>query len=179
MDRIPIKLFSLRLLAASIDALLGVVLGFLLSFSRIGNFFAERAVVMLKIGSPDTIWKGLIPMIMGILGPFFYVLPLSLLLVFLIEPLTGASLGKRILRLKIVLENKGVVSREKLWYRSAIKSVLFWGLVAGLLFGSWVVALCSVVLGFAVFCSIVLPLFSSCRPLHEALSQTSVIQTYR
>jgi hypothetical protein len=176
MGRLSIKHFILRLVAASIDMFMGAALGFLLSFSRIGYFFASRAVVMLKIGSPETIWKGPIPMIMGILGPFVYVLPLSILLVLMIEPLTGASLGKRILRLKIISANDEVVPKRKLWYRSAIKASCFWGLVAALLFGNWVLALCSIVIGCMVSCSMVLSLFSSLAPLHEVRSQTSVVK---
>lgn len=48
-------------------------------------------------------------MIVGILGPFVYVLPLAILLVFMMEPLTGESPGKRILRLRIIQKNNEVV----------------------------------------------------------------------
>ena len=162
--------------AACIDILIGVAVGFLLSFTKVGFFFASRAVVLLKIGNPDTLWKGPIPMIMGILGPFVYVLPLSILLIFMIEPLTGASPGKRILRLRIIQEDNEVLSKKKLWYRSAIKASCFWGLVAALLFGNWILAFCSVVSGCVVLCSMVLSLFSSLMLLHDSLFNTSVIK---
>jgi hypothetical protein len=67
-------------------------------------------------------------------------------------------------------------SRKKLWCRSAIKASCFWGLVAALLFGNWVLALCSVVIGGMVLCPMVLSLFSSLTPLHEALSKTAVVK---
>jgi hypothetical protein len=176
MDGIPIKLFVLRLSAAFIDALLGLTAGFLLALGRIGNFFAERAVVMLRIGSPDTIWKGLIPMIMGILGPFVYSLPLAVFLIMLIEPLTGVSLGKRIVRLRIIPEEKVTLSSRERWARFAAKTVLFWGLVLALLLGSWVLALCSVVLGCLVLCSFLASFFFPLKPLHDLLSHTTVIK---
>lgn len=52
------KLRLIRLLASGVDAFLGILLGLVLANSAIGAFFAERAVVMLHIGSAETIWKG-------------------------------------------------------------------------------------------------------------------------
>jgi hypothetical protein len=154
--------------------LFGVVLGVLLANTGIGFFFAKRAVVMLKIGSVDTIWKGPVPMIMGILGPFTYVLPLAMLLVLLAEPLTGTSPGKSMLGLKIIPYNKAILSKKSLWCRTAIKSVFFWGLVVALLSGNWILALCATVMGCAVLCNMVLSLLFYIRPIHETQSQTCV-----
>jgi len=176
MGRVSANLFIRRLAATAIDMFLGGVLGLLLSNTAIGFFFASRAVVMLRIGSADTIWKGPVPMIMGILGPFVYVLPLSILLILLAEPLTGTSPGKRILGLKIILCNNATHSTKKLWARSAIKTIFFWGLVLAMLSGNWAIALCSVVLGCALLCNMVLTLLFPIKPLHEVFSHTSIIK---
>lgn len=176
MGRLSIKLFLQRMLATKVDMIIGVALGLFMSNSVIGFFFAGRAAVMLKIGSADTIWKGPIPMIMGVLGTFIYVLPLSTLLILSAEPLIGISLGKKILRLKIIPYNNLILSKKMLWCRSAIKTSIFLGLVISMLIGSWIVALCSLTLGFIVLCSMVLSLFLYIKPIHDALSQTCVIK---
>jgi len=170
----PIRLFCLRLSAAGIDLLTGAVLALVLSRSSVGYFFATRAVIMLRIGRADTIWKGPVPMMIGIFGPFVYVLPLAILLVLLSEPVTGSSPGKRVMGLKVVPPDNAVLSRAMLWRRSAIKTSLFWGLIAALLSGSWVLALCSVIVGCALLCSMVLTLIFPVRPIHDVLSHTCV-----
>jgi uncharacterized RDD family membrane protein YckC len=174
MGRVPARLFYRRLLATSIDVLIALALCFLLSNGRVGYFFASRAVVMLRIGSPDTLWKGPIPMILGILGPFVYVLPLSILLVLLTEPLTGTSPGKLWLGLKVVPNDHAQVFSKRLWLRFVVKASPFWGMVVALLSGSWVLALFSVVLGVALLANMVLSLFCSIGTAHEVWSQTSV-----
>jgi hypothetical protein len=133
-----------RVAAVTIDIVVGLALGLLLSQTRVGIFFAERAVVMLRIGSPDTIWKGPIPMIMGYLGTLVYVLPLAFLLVALIGPMTGRSPGNRLLR---VAPNQPTQRR---WYETAIRTMPLWGLVAALLAGSWQLALLFLIAGLAL-----------------------------
>ncbi len=113
----------------------------MLSQTRVGIFFAERAVVMLHIGSPGTVWKGPIPMIMGYLGTLVYVMPLAVLLVMLLEPVTGASPGKRLFRLAVVESEDPVVARRVRWRRAAMQLSPIAGLVVALLVGSWQLAL--------------------------------------
>ena len=96
---------------------------------------------MLHIGSPDTVWKGPIPMIMGYLGTLVYVMPLAVLLVMLIEPGTGASPGKRLFRLALVESEDPVVARRVRWRRAAMQLSPIAGLVVALLVGSWQLAL--------------------------------------
>jgi len=168
------KLTLLRLLATILDVLLGVMLGLLLSNSVVGSFFATRAVVMLRIGSADTIWKGPIPMMIGILGTFVYVLPLAILLILLTEPLAGTSPGKVIFGLQIVPSGHAILSRKQLWCRSGVKTIFFWGLVIALLLGNWILAICFTVLGLALLCNMALSLFFPLRPIHESLSRTCV-----
>ncbi len=139
-----------RLAAAAIDFVLGLTLGLLLSQTRVGVFFAERAVVMLRIGNPDTIWKGPIPMIMGYLGTLVYVLPLAFLLVALVRPVTGRSPGTALLR---VAPND---AKRPLWYETAIRTMTLWGLIASLLAGSWQLALLFLIVGLALNISLLL-----------------------
>jgi hypothetical protein len=162
----------IRLMASGVDAFLGVLLALLLSNSAVGAFFAERAVVMLRIGSPETIWKGPVPMILGILGTLVYTLPFSMLLILATEPLTGTSPGKAIFKLAIVPDEAARLSRKQLYWRAATKTVLFWGLILALLLGSWLAALCFTALGLAVLVSVFLPF----RPIHEAVSHTRLVR---
>jgi hypothetical protein len=104
------------------------------------------------------------------------VLPLAFALIMLAEPLTGTSPGKRTFGLKIVPCTDVPPSSQWLWYRGAIKSTPFWGLVVALLSGSWIIALCSVILGFAVLCSVALTPFLPGNPIHEILSHTRIVR---
>lgn len=177
MEHGSAKLPLLRLLTTIVDLTLGILLGLLLSNSAIGPFFADRAVAMLRIGSTDTVWKGPIPMMIGILGTFAYALPLSILLILLTEPLVGTSPGKLIFGLQIASAGPPILSRKQLWYRSAVKTIFFWGLVLSLLLGSWILAVCFTILGLAVSFNFVLSLFLPMRSIHESLSQTCVARS--
>ena len=168
-----------RLIATATDLLLGAVFGLVLSNTAIGFFFASRAAVMLRIGNPDTVWKGPVPMILGILGPFVYVLPLSILLVLLIEPLSGASVGKQLMDLKIVACGGSTLASRSLWYRWAIKTTILWGLVVSLLSGSWVLALAVCSAGAVQLCDAFASLFTANGPAHERLSGACLARTAR
>jgi hypothetical protein len=130
-----------RLVAGAIDLLAALVLGIVLSNTPIGDFFARRAVVMLRIGATDTIWKGPIPMLMGIAGRFVYVLPLALLAVTLCEPVFGNSPGKAMLGLGRGARGDPATPRARRWSRTLVRAAPWWGLTVALLTGSWVLAL--------------------------------------
>ena len=56
-----------RAVAAAIDGAAALALAVLLSTTS-GTYFARRAVEAFRIGSPETLWKGPVPMIGGLLG---------------------------------------------------------------------------------------------------------------
>jgi hypothetical protein len=126
-----------RPIAGAIDLLAGLVLGVVLSNTPVGFFFASRAVVMLRIGAPDTIWRGPIPMLMGIAGTFVYSLPFAFLVVAMCEPLLGFSPGRAMLG----RTNAAAAPRRERWRRAIIVATPWWGLTMALLTGSWVLAL--------------------------------------
>jgi hypothetical protein len=130
-----------RLIAGGIDLLAGLLLGAVLANTPAGFFFATRAVVMLRIGAPDTLWKGPVPMLMGIAGTFVYSLPFALLVVALCEPLFGNSPGKALLGLASARGGDAISSRRRRWLRAFVRAAPWWGLTAALLAGSWVLAL--------------------------------------
>ena len=130
-----------RRIAGGIDALAGLLLGFAFSNTPVGYFFATRAVVMLRIGAPDTWWKGPIPMLMGIAGTFVYALPFAFLVVALSEPVFGNSPGRALLGLANSRGGEGDVFRRQRWRRALIRTAPWWGLTVALLAGSWVLAL--------------------------------------
>lgn len=130
-----------RLAAGALDLLAAVALGIVLSNTAVGDFFARRAVVMLRIGAPDTIWKGPIPMLMGIAGRFVYVLPLAFLAVALCRPVFGNSPGKAILSLPNEPDADRADAPARPWIRTIARAAPWWGLTVALLTGSWVLAL--------------------------------------
>jgi len=130
-----------RVAARVIDVGLALLLGFIFALGPVGTLFARRAVVMLRIGEPGTLWKGPIPMLMGIAGTFVYALPLAFLLVALAAPAVGASPGELLLRVR----PRGVENRAARWRQAIVLATPWWGLTAALLIGSWQFAV--VVLG--------------------------------
>jgi hypothetical protein len=138
------------MLAGAINLLAALLLGIVLSNTPAGDFFARRAVVMLRIGAPDTLWRGPIPMLMGIAGRFVYVLPVALLAVALCEPAFGNSPGKAMLGLANDAEGDRADSRARRWIRTIVRAAPWWGLTVALLTGSWVLALLSALVSLAL-----------------------------
>ena len=161
-----------RIGANAIDFAAGSLVAVILSETVVGVFFATRAVVMLRIGAADTVWKGPLPMIMGILGPFAYGLPFAILFVLLAEALIGTSLGKKLLGIIITTDGNGTPSRGQRWRRAIIKSAPFWGLTLALLTGSWVMAVSYLFVGVVLLADVALAMATSTRAMHERWSGT-------
>ena len=165
--------FGIRSAAGVLDGLLGVIVALLLAGTT-GGWFAGRAVATLSIGSPDTLWRGPIPMIMGIFGSFFYGLPFALLLVLLSEALLDASPGKWLLRLRVV-EVRGEpapVGRRLL--RWSVKCSGVWIMTLALVAGSLPLALAAVVAAVAVLAGSFMVTRSSRLAFHDRISGTAV-----
>ncbi len=164
--------FLIRSAAAAIDAAAGVVLALLLS-STLGRFFARRAVLTLHIGDPHTLWKGALPFMLGAVGEFVYLLPFALLIVWILDPLTGATAGKRLLRLRVRRAGDDV-SPLRFWCRSAIETIGLWGWTLALIAGQWQVGVVASAASLAVLAGA----FTAAGPrsfaLHDRLSGTMV-----
>ncbi len=166
------RLLGRRLAATAIDGCLGVALAILLATTPVGVFFAERAFVMFRIDSPDSVWKGTIPLVLGIFGEIAYTVPFAIFVVVATEALASRSPGKWMLGIRIAAEDgtaRAAPMRRSL--RVAVKMVGVWGFVLGLLTGSWIVAVCCAAAGFVVIASAPFT-----RPLHDRASRTRVIK---
>jgi len=128
--------FGYHLLATLVDSCCGLVLGHLAA-STLGGFFVDRAVATLHIGQPDTIWKGPLPLALGLFGNLIYALPFVLSILWLSEPLFGASPGKQLLRIEMLTRHGGVLFIGDRWRRYLLKTGGLWLMVVGLLFGNW------------------------------------------
>jgi hypothetical protein len=133
-----------RFAAALVDLAAASLLGFAAAVTPVGTFFATRAVVMLHIGEPGTLWRGPIPLLMGIAGTFVYSLPCAMLMVALIEASAGRSPGQALLRIPVIPGTQPGSAGER-WRRVLIGAAPWWGLTAALLLGSWQLALLAVI----------------------------------
>ena len=165
--------FWIRAAAACLDAALGFALSLVLA-SSIGLFFARRAVVTLRIGEPDTLWKGPLPLMLGIIGEVVYLLPFTLLLVWILDPLTGATLGKRLLGLRVRDAEGQPISWQRRWYRTSVQTFGLWGWTLALLAGRWEIAALASLGGGVVLAGSVVALGPKSLALHDRLSRTSV-----
>ena len=134
-----IRLFARRCAASAVDGAAALLLALLMG-RTLGPFFASRAVITLRIDDPESLWKGPIPMVLGIVGEVAYLLPLTLTLILLAEPLTGRTPGKAVTRL--VLSPNDDMTR---WRRFAAKGSGPLLCVLGLLIGRWEIAAAGVV----------------------------------
>ena len=164
--------FLIRAAAATIDAGTGVAAALLLS-SSIGLFFARRAVVTLHIGDPHTLWKGPLPFLLGAIGEVVYLMPFTSQLVWILDPLTGATIGKRIFRLRVRGTDGQSASKAARWYRSALQTAGLWGLTLALLAGSWPLALAATIAGAIALVGSFAAAGPSSLALHDRLSGTA------
>lgn len=159
-----------RGLAAAVDGLVALALAALLSNTS-GVYFARRAVETFHIGRPETIWKGLVPMLLGAVSTVAYGAAFALLLVWLMEALFGTSPGKLLLRHEIAVHSDHRASA--LWGRFAVKASGAWLFCIALVLGSW-----QVVVVAAIACACValgsLPIPFGRRALHDRLTSTEV-----
>jgi hypothetical protein len=170
------KGFWLRLFTGSVDGVIGLVVALLLSNST-GVFFAHRAVVMLEIGSPNTLWQGPIPMVLGIMGTLVYGLPFAMLLVFLPEALSGATPGKCLLRIRVKGREDSPATKWRLWLRYLLKTCGLWGMTLALLAGSWELAIIAAVAQIVVLLGFLLCFGTNSLALHDRISGT-VVSSY-
>ena len=163
-----------RLAATAIDGLLGFTLAIILSLTKVGAFFAERAVVMLQIDDPTSAWKGTIPLVLGAFGEISYTLPFAIMVVVTTEAVLDRSPGKWLVGLRIAVDDGGGARRR--WERVAVKTIGLWGVVLGLVLGSWQLALASVIIGSALTLGAACAGFAPWRPPHERVSRTHLVK---
>ena len=165
--------FAVRLLAATIDVVLGLVVAVLL-WRTLGWYFAERSVAMLSIGSPDTFWRGPIPMVLGYLGTIVYGLPFALLVVLLPEALFGAGPGKWVLALRVTDADGAPASARSRWLRWIVKCCGLWLMVLALVVGSSVLAGVAVAAGAVTLVGFFPVIGRRREALHDRLAGTAV-----
>jgi uncharacterized RDD family membrane protein YckC len=149
------------------------VFSFLLS-GTLGRWFAERAVVTLSIGSPDTFWRGPVPMVLGIFGTFVYVLPFSLLLVLLGEVFFGAGPGKWLLGLDVTAGDGSPAHAGRRFSRWTIKCSGPCGIALALALANGPLAISGVAATLVMLAGSCLAMGPRRLALHDRLSGTAV-----
>ncbi len=167
--------FWIRAAAAAIDVACGFAATLLLSKS-VGVFFARRAVVTLRIGDPHSLWKGPIPFMLGMVGEVVYLIPFVFLLVWAVDPVTGATIGKRAFGLRVRAADGRPARREKRWLRFGVETVGLWGWTFALLAGEWQLALLASAAGAAMLAGSLVALGPRSVALHDRLSGTMVVR---
>jgi hypothetical protein len=154
-----------------------VVLGLVFS-SGIGTFFARRAVVMLKIDEPGSIWKGPVPLMLGAIGDLVYLLPLALLVTWSLD-LTGSTIAKRLLGLQVRDAHGMRPSASRSWSRSALRTVGLWGCTLALIVGRWELAAAAIAAWLVVIAGMLLALGPASLAWHDRVTGTSVVHVSR
>ena len=168
--------FGIRLASACFDFAFGIAVALLLTGTT-GRWFAGRAAIMLSVGSPDTFWRGPIPMVLGVLGNFVYGLPFALLLALLGEVFFGAGPGKWLFGMRVAAIGGTTAPARKRLMRWTLKCAGFWIMVLALVLGS--TCLAALALGAAVvaLAGLGLAIGSGRQALHDRLSGTAVFSS--
>jgi uncharacterized membrane protein len=156
-----------------------VLLLALLLASTLGEWCASRTVELLDIGQADTVWRGPVPLVLGILGNVVYALPVVCLIALLPEAVVGRGPGKLVLRLHILHDHSDAVVAQG--SRGASLPLRF--LLKMLPCVIWVLALAFPDSGLAVSFVVTeglvlvgcLPVFWGGVALHDRLASTRVL----
>lgn len=158
------------MLAAGVDAVAAAALALLLSQTPVGVYFSARAVVLLRIGEPDTWFQGPVALIIGLLGQFVFVLPCALVLVLLPEAVWGWASGKRVFGLRI----GPTAAAGRLAGRYLIKSAPLWLSVLALATGLWVLQATALVAAAGLIASWIIDGLRRRPQLHDRLAGTTL-----
>jgi len=172
--------FGLRILSSVIDLIFAALLSLPLS-RTLGEWFAERAVLMLSIGSPDTIWTGPIPMVLGMFGELVYVFPLAALLVLIPEVFFGAGPGKWVLGIRIVRATRlpvrsGRVPLTAGFVRWVVKCAGLISITLALVLGSGTAAVVAFGISVSVLAGFSVTVQPTSDALHDRLACTTVVR---
>ncbi len=74
------------------------------------------------------------------MGEVTYLLPFTLLVFWILDPVAGATPGKWLFRLRVRAAGGSSASPGRLWLRGAIRTVGLWGWTLALLAGRWELA---------------------------------------
>ncbi len=162
-----------RALASGLDLASGLTLGVLLAPGPLGEFFSARAVVLLRIGEPDSWFVGPVAMVIGILGELVFLLPLAVMLALAPEALGGAALGKLLLRLRIETV-EGLTRRWRLATRYLVKTLPLQGTVVALLTGVWAIQVVVLLLAAVLLSEVFIASLRGTRGAHDRLAGTIV-----
>jgi hypothetical protein len=165
--------FLRRAAAGAIDVALGGAVCLLFS-KTVGLFFARQAFVTLRVGQAGTWWTGPVPLVLGMFGEVVYFLPSVLLLIWTLDLLTGATVGKRLLALRERASDGGRASLVRRCARTAVQTAGLWGWTVALLIGSWQVALLASAAGVVVIAGSLLALGPARLTLHDRVTRTCV-----
>ena len=165
--------FRVRLIAAAIDSVVSVIVSALLA-NTFGHYFAERAADAFRVGSPDTIWKGPIPMILGAVAPVSYGFAFAAILVLLMEPWFHVSPGK-LLTGSIITGREGHLPRfGTAWARFFLKTLSLWIFLFALVGGDPFGVAAAAVVAALTLAGFFLVASSRSTTLHDRITGTEV-----
>jgi len=140
----------------------------------VGRFFSSRAAVMLRIGQPDTFWKGPLPMLIGMAGAFWFTIPFAALVLGAAEAVYGAGLGKALLSLRIRSADGSRAGGGRLFLRALLKYLPALAVALGILLQLPELALASLAAAAVTLLGFTLCLSPPRGALHDLIARTRV-----
>jgi uncharacterized RDD family membrane protein YckC len=115
-------------------------------------------------------------MVIGAFGEYVYLLPFTWWLAWLLEPVTGATFGKRLLGLRVRTLDSTFPARRRLLARTLVQTAGLSGLTAALLLERWAIAIIATAAGLTVLMGCAMAFGRSRQTLHDRIAGTIVIR---
>lgn len=142
-------------------------------------YFARAAAETFAVGSDTTVWKGPIPLVLGMVSPISYGYAFALVLVLVPEWLSGASVGKLVTRSVVASADGSAASGARRLRRFLIKTSGAWLFCVALLARRWELVVVAALASLIVFVGVLLGLGPSRATLHDRWSATRVLPSGR
>jgi uncharacterized RDD family membrane protein YckC len=111
---------------------------------------------------------------LGMIGEVVYLLPFTACLAWMLDPLTGATVGKRVCGLRVGDIDGRPARWRRRWARTAVQNAGLWGWTLALLTGRWEIAVLASLAGITVMGGALAALGYTKATLHDRVSGTRV-----
>jgi hypothetical protein len=165
-----------RLASALLDGAAALLVTGLLA-STVGMYWAQRAVVTFRIEDPQSPWKGIGPMLLGLTGPVAYGFAAGLVLVLLGELMFGTSPGKLVTKTWILTANESRAPMGPLAIRFLVKMSGPLLYCLALITGRWEILPLAAIAGLTILVGGFGQWISKGRTFHDRAAGTSVFLT--
>ncbi len=137
-----------------------------------GDFWTQLFINRLAVGEVEE--AGQFVMLLGTFVGVLLSFCMVVILYYFTEGITGASVGKTLLRITIANADGAKAGRGQLLLRYVIKNIAYLGSITAIVVGSWLIGRVGIVLGVVGFFGCFVALGEAKQGLHDLMLKTAV-----